>query len=234
MFNIAICDDDLAVCNHVKQILLNYAEKSQLGIDVQVFHSGVSLIKDLKKGNRFNLIYLDIKMKKMNGVDAGLYIRQTLNDYSTEIVFITGTEGYERQLFDVHPLHFISKPIKESVVISDLLLALDRVKNKRVRFNYKKGHEYFNTPLDEIIYFESQGREIIIVTTKGKDKFYGNMTNILKEVPPEQFLLIHRSYLVNISYIDSQNYSEVTMTNGVVLYISSSKRKEIRSILTNK
>ena len=86
---IAICDDDKKICTQIESTLLEYAEKFMQNIEVLVFFSGEDLIEYMNKGNIFQLIYLDIEMKKMNGVDVGKYIRKILKDYATEIVYIS-------------------------------------------------------------------------------------------------------------------------------------------------
>ena len=86
---IAICDDDKNICTQIENTLLEYSEKSMQKIEVLVFFSGEDLIGYINNGNLFQLIYLDIEMKKMNGVDVGKYIRKILKDYATEIVYIS-------------------------------------------------------------------------------------------------------------------------------------------------
>ena len=139
---IAICDDDKKICTQIENTLLEYAEKSMQNVEVLVFFSGEDLIEYMNKGNLFQLIYLDIEMKKMNGVDVGKYIRKILKDYATEIVYISGHNGYDRQLFDVQPLHFIEKPILSDIVIQDFELALERIGKKTLYFHLKYQSEF--------------------------------------------------------------------------------------------
>ncbi|MEF9922754.1 MAG: LytTR family DNA-binding domain-containing protein, partial [Anaerovoracaceae bacterium] len=73
-------------------------------------------------------------------------------------------------------------------------------------------------------------RTMRIVTTSGDDTFYGNMEDVSLEVSKYQFLQIHRSYLVNYNHIHQMRYTEVVMSNGDVIMISRSKRKEIRNL----
>ena len=230
MVKIAICDDDVEICSLIENILIKYAALNALRIEAHIFYSGETLLKRLKDGDKFDLIYLDIEMKGINGVEAGLQIRKVMKDYTTEIVYISGKDGYDRQLFDVHPLHFISKPIKETLVIEDLLIAMVRREKHSGNFHYKKGQNSYIIPACDIIYFEGQDRKIKIVTTKGEDSFYGNLEDIERDVAEYRFILIHRSYLINYQHVAIRRYSEVVMSSGAILPISRSKQKELRNL----
>lgn len=230
MINIAICDDDKAVCSQIENILLEYSNSICLKIEVSVFFSGETLLEFLHQGNSFELLFLDIELGKINGVEVGRQIRTVLKNRCSEIVYISGSDGYDRQLFDVQPLHFIPKPIKAAVVIDDLKLALERSGRTGGFFKYQKGYDAHKIPIGEIIYFEGLNREIKMVTVTGEDCFYGNLEDILINVSKYQFLQIHRSYLINYNHVKTLRYSEVIMSNDVSLPISRAKRQEFRNL----
>lgn len=230
MIYIAICDDDNAICSQIENIILDYSAKNFLKVDLSIFNNGESLMKIFNHENFFDLIFLDIELKNMNGIEVGRQIRKVLKNYSTEIVYISGKDEYDRQLFDVQPLHFIPKPIKSSIVIEDLKLAIERTKKLGGFFKYQKGYDTHKIPISEIIYFESLNREIRIVFVNGEDSFYGKMEDIVLRVTRFQFLQIHRSYLINYNHVSILRYSEVVMSNGATLPISRSKRQEFRNL----
>jgi DNA-binding LytR/AlgR family response regulator len=231
MFRIGICDDEYTISSQVENILLKYAKLNYLEIDIEVFSSGEEMCKFIEEEHGFDLIYLDIEMKLMSGIEVGKKIRRTLQDHKTDIVYISGKDGYDRQLFDVQPLHFIPKPIKPEVVIEDLNLAMLRAEILNNMFTYKKGTETYRIPVKDIIYFESNDKEIKIVTLNNEDNFYGKIQDVYETVAKYQFVKIHRSYIVNYLHATLFKYDEVIMTNGVQLPISQAKRKEVRDYL---
>ena len=234
MLNIAICDDDKAVCSQIENILLEYSNKTCLKIKVSVFFSGESLLDFINHGNSFDLIFLDIELGQINGVEVGKQLRNVFKNFSSEIVYISGNDGYDRQLFDVQPLHFIPKPIKASVVIDDLKLASERTGRTGGFFKYQKGYDTYKIPINEIIYFESLNREIKIVTINSVDYFYGSLEDVTLNMSKHQFLQIHRSYLINYNHANILRYSEVVMTNGETLPISRTKRQKFRNLQINE
>lgn len=230
MFRIAICDDEQAIGSQIEKILLLYSKRACLEVDITVFYSGEELYKYIESGHGFDLIYLDIEMELMNGLEVGKRIRNTMKDHKTEIVFISGKDGYDRQLFAVQPLHFIPKPINPKMVIEDLNLAMLRADKLEGIFTYKKTIETHKVPIKDIIYFESMDRELRIVTINSEDIFYGTIQQIFESVAKYQFIKIHRSYIVNYIHIAIFKYDEVTMSNGIRLPISQSRKKEVREI----
>ena len=230
MIYVAICDDDKNICDQVKNALSEYANNSLLKMSLNVFNSGADLVKCLTSGNSFDLIYLDIKMSTVNGIEVSRQIRTGLNDHRTDIVYISGSDGYDRQLFDFQPLLFIAKPIKETELIKALLLSLECSKKPSEVFQYKKGHDCHKVSVADIIYFESLAREIRIVTVKSEDFFYDKLENVKSRVSQFGFLHIHRSYLVNYNHATILKWDCFVMSNGAIIPISRAKRKELREL----
>lgn len=230
MFRIAICDDEQIIGSQIESILLDYSKKTHLDLEVIVFYSGEELYKYMELGHAFDLIYLDIEMEPMNGLKVGKKIRNTMLDYRIDIVYISGKDSYDRQLFDVQPLHFIPKPIEANMVIKDLNLAMLRANKLGGTFRYNKANESYKIPIKDIIYFESFGRETKIVTINDEEIFYGTMEQVFETVGKYQFIKIHRSYIVNYKHISIFKYEEVIMSNGTKIPISQLRRKEVREI----
>lgn len=230
MFRIAICDDDKIISSYIEKIILKYSKRTHLEVDISVFFEGEELYRYMELGHGFDLIYLDIEMKSMNGLEVGNKIRNIMQDHKTEIVYISGKDHYDRQLFAVQPLHFISKPIHPKKIIEVLKLAMLRANKLGGIFVYRKKTETYKVPIKDILYFESINREIRIITTNSEDNFYGSIQEIFEEVARYQFIRIHRSYLVNYNHISIFKYDEVIMSNDISLPISQSRRKEVREI----
>lgn len=232
MLRIAICDDEKVICTQIEKILLEYSKLNFLEVDIEVFLSGEELCRYIEEKHGFDLIYLDIEMNIMNGIEVGKKIRKQLKDYKTEIVYVSGKDSYDRQLFDLQPLNFISKPIKSNKVIENLNLAISRAEKLNDTFTYKKRTEVYKIPIKDIIYFECIDKQIKIITINHIDIFYGKIKDIFKNVVSHQFIKIHRSYIINYMHTTVFKYDEVTMSNSVSLPISQSKRKEVKQIIS--
>lgn len=225
MFRIAICDDVAQVCHHIEKILLAYAKEEQLLLDIEVFYDGAELSKFIKENHGFDLIYLDIEMKELSGLDVSKEIREIMSDLRTEIVFISGTTQYDRLLFDVQPLHFISKPIDAELVIHVLNLAMRKAGITCRVFTFKIGKETVRINTNDILYFESHNRQVTLVTTVKKYTYYAAMRNLMPQLPGF-FCRIHNSYIINLHQAAVFQKNCVTMANGDKLPVSDNYRKD--------
>lgn len=230
MFKIAICDDEQRICSEIEEILLTFQREPYSGIDIEVFYSGENLYKYIKNEHVFDLIFLGIKLNGLNGIEIGRMIREKMDDYITKIVYISGEDYYNRKLFDVQPLLFLSKPLNHQKVIKALRLAMKLSNKFDWVFTYKRAYEVFRIPIKDIIYFESLDRKIKLVSTNKEDFFYGTINDVLQRVVKYQFIQIHRSYIINYAHTRLFRYDEVIMSNSAILPISQSRRKEVREI----
>ena len=233
MFYITICDDNKTICAEIENILIDNSKKSSQTFTIEVFYHGEHLLNYLQNGNFFDLIFLDIELGKINGLEIAQWIRKEMHNYRTEIVFISGKEGFDRQLFEFQPLHLIPKPIDAAQIISDLQLALFRSNKLNKQFLYKKNFQQYRVPISEILYFQSFNRETIMITDQGTEIFYSTLDNIEAQLCHYHFYRIQRSFLINCNRILIIRYAEVVMSNGQVLPISKSKKKEFRNFQLN-
>lgn len=228
MFKIAICDDEPSICSQIDQILIENREIFHFEIDTEVFYSCDRLITYMQDGNYFDLIFLDIEMEGLNGLELGLIIRNELDNQSLQIVYVSGKERYLKDLFDVRPMHFLSKPIEKKCLLEDVRLAMRLNRRFNDVFCYKKSWKTYSIPLKEIIYFQSTSREITIITTSGNEIFYGKLSEIYTQLKDYSFIQIHKSFLVNFEHVIEFGYNKIKMSNLNYLPISQSKRKKIR------
>lgn len=230
MFNIAICDDQCAICSELENIILKYQELTMQEIQIEVFYSAEKLSTFMEHDHNFDLIFLDIEMKGLNGLELGRKIREEMDNQITQIVYVSGKDSYFRDLFEVRPMHFLSKPVEPDKVIKDIELAMKLTNRLACLFSYKKGSDTHKLPIKKIIYFQSINREVKIVTTTGEELFYGKLQDVFHQVAKYQFMNIHKSYIINYEYVIKFKYNEVVMSNSVCLPISQLKRKEVRGL----
>ena len=230
MFKIAICDDVPSVCSDLKAMIMDM--KNDLickEITIDTFYSGEALIDNIKEENLYDLIFLDIELGKINGVEIGHIIRKQMEDYVTKIIYISSKDIYDRQLFDVQPLHFLKKPIDSKKVFDDIQLAMKISEKENRNFEFKSFRNTIKVPYRDILYFESRGRKVFLMGTKSNYTFYGNI-NSLEEVLPKFFIHPNRSYFVNYEFVTCFKFEELIMTDGSIIPISRNKRKEIREL----
>ena len=227
VINIAIVDDENKVCSSIERILLKLSGEQGIRVDIDVFYSGEELITEFES-KFFDVIFLDIKLKKLSGIDVSRLIRGTMKNEITQIIYISGNTEYAVEVFDYDPFYFVPKPVTDEQIEKVFLKLIRKLNLKTEAFVYNVGHKSFKVSVKDIIYFENSKREIIIHCVDKEDRFYGSMEGMVSQLSRYGFLLIHKSYLINTVHIRKYTYENVEMSNHVILPIAQSKRKEIR------
>ena len=167
-------------------------------------------------------------MPGKDGVMVGKYIREVLEEENIFLVYISSKENYALQLFQNRPFDFLVKPI-EQMKIYHVLDNIYRISGKNsAGFKFQVQNSTYRILYKDILYFQSAGRKINIVMKKEVRTFYGKLNEIEEKIPENLFLRIHKSYLVNKSYVKEFTYEWVKMLNGDILNISKINRADVR------
>lgn len=227
--NIAICDDEKEICTSIERALSHILERKSIHYETDIFCSGEDLCEHMKK-KRYNLLFLDINLPEMSGIDVGNVIRQKQEDELMQIVFISSEQENIKDLFDVRPLNFLVKPFDEERVEREVNRYIKVTGQDNRMFTYAKNGEVHNIPLENIMYFMNDKRKVRMVAKdeERNAEFYDTLDNIYSQIKGHRFLFIHKSVIVNYEYISSISYKEVKMTDGTTYTISQSRRKDIR------
>lgn len=233
MYRVGICDDAESVCASLEEMVLRFSRDNEVHIETEIWHTGEKLYDHLKDGGEIDILFLDIELYEMSGIEVGGFIRSSLEDRRMQIVYISGKASHALELFQTQPMDFLIKPVTQEQIDRCLRLALKLIVRNNKRFTYRNGKEYFYVSYGEILYFASEGRKVKIITDHGEREFYGKLKEVLKELP-EQFLVIHKSFAVNRERVFRYTYESVEFPDGTVLSISKIYRKQVRELLTRK
>lgn len=228
MIKIAICDDEPKFVGTIQTYLENISNDYHYELDIQTYFSGEFLVKDYQAGETFDLIYLDIEMQGMDGIETAKWIRD--NDYYVLIVYISSHEEYLRQLFESEPFRFLQKPVEFSSFLSVFLQAQKRILQQQNNFYcFKFGKNMIKVLCRDILYFESAGRKVIVHTLHREYTYYDKINNIEEHLKDQRFIRIHKAYLVNMDNVEAFQYERVALTDGTILNISEKNRPHIRN-----
>lgn len=222
---LAIVDD-----NEIEQeIILNtlnaYHKESGISLEIQSFSDGDSFLNAYKSGN-YDLIFMDIFLKNLNGIDIVRKIRQS--DLKVLIVFLTMSSDH---IFEAAPLHFfdyILKPFEYKQifhVLNDARQILPQSKNE-LSFEYRNINVHF--PLSKIQYIYSNNHDVIIHTTIDSQSFRLPFYSITQNLDDPRFLQCNRGILLNMDYIKAMEADYFEMTDHKCFPIKTKGRKQIR------
>ncbi|MGB8454871.1 MAG: LytTR family DNA-binding domain-containing protein [Anaerocolumna sp.] len=229
MLNIVVCDDDIRFTGKFERMLYAIAEQENITADIEVLWNGAELINNICNEKKcYDLIFLDIEMKGMDGLEVARKIREI--DEVALLIYVTNYKSYAIEAYEVQPFQFIVKPVTINFLYKYFKKAYEKIISGAFYFEYKYEKFYCKILVNEIMYFESKKRVIYIhIFEKMVQKFYDKLNNVEERLKNEKvdFWRIHQSYLVNTRYIRRKSYDEIELVNGKILYISEDRRKEV-------
>ena len=218
MLDIAVVDDEKVIREH----LCGLIHKQKLSGCVESYAAGEEL---LASGRRFDIVFLDIQMDGINGIEAARKLREKQDDIV--LIFITGLKEYVFDALDLYAFQYLLKPVdekKSAEVLDRAEREVGRKREKRGLFIKKR-----NMTLDQadILYIESRGKKVEIHTAREKEgiEIYGAMEELEGQLG-EEFYRCHRAYIVNMAYIAEYNCDSIILTNGDKVYLAKKKYGE--------
>ncbi len=227
MIRVAIVDDADIICQTIEEFLISFSKKNGISIEYDSYYSGEEIIHKLNK-SYYDLIFLDIEIGIKSGIDVSKHLRDTLNNETTEIIYVSSHSQYAVDLFDFDPITFLSKPIESEKLVKAFAKFLKRLKINEEIFAFKNGREPIRVPLKDILYFESSDHKIVLHTTTDQYAFYDKMERLVALLEKQKFLYVHKSFLVNSKHIQKFEYEAITVDDGTEIPIAQSRRKIIR------
>lgn len=214
---IAICDDEELIREQVKNLVV----KQQPDASVNLYSTGEELLAENKS---FDMVFLDIQMDGMNGIEAARKLRE--RNAQTIVIFITGMREYVFEAFDVHAFQYLLKPIMEEK-FREVFLQAEAEAGRREKYVekllwIKNGKRKLPLKQDDIFYIENRAKKLEIHTREGVVETYAPMKDAEAQLK-DSFFRCHRGYLVNMAYITEYDYGSITLTNGDVIYMAREK-----------
>lgn len=230
-YKIGICDDELVTCTDLENIILGYYSNNLYQVEVYVWNSGEKCCEDMRHGNKVNILFLDIELPGMNGVDTGKYIRETMNDQATKIIYISSKTNYAMELFQIHPYDFLVKPYTKEKVYSLLEKVMNTEKLDRLQYSYRVNGNTYRVDYGDIINFMSSNKMIEIHLVNGEKKIFRGKLKTETATLPKMFVKIGQSDVINMKYLKECHYDYVVMRDNTRISISQKYRSEFREKL---
>lgn len=219
---IAICDD-----NRIDlEILQQYCKKYNPGYEISLFDNGADLLETFQKKS-FDIVFLDIEMCGLNGIEVGQSLVSKTN--SPVIIFTTCSIDYAIRGYGI-AVKYLTKPVLYEDFITAMAVALEYTAPKKLSI-CDKGTQMLLL-VNDILYLEMFQHHIVIhLVNKDNIEIRGTLSEFIEELPANKFAQPHKSYLVNLDYIDKLNKQEIIMTNGDLIPIGRSKCSSFQECL---
>jgi two-component system LytT family response regulator len=241
-----LIDDEQPARDVVKYYLRDFEEIEVIGEFSDGF-SGLKAIQELKP----DLVFLDVQMPKLTGLEL-----LDLLDQPPMIIFSTAYDQYAIKAFEMNAIDYLLKPYSKERFAQALQKAINQIGSSQPaagqvqklvktleeapeylqRIAVKSRHKVSVIPIEEIIYLEAEGDYVMLHTKDARHLKEKTMKYFETHLDPELFIRIHRSYIVNvrfidkIEYYDKENYA-VLMKQGARLRASTTGYKILKQAL---
>ncbi len=231
---IGICDDDIKSCEELYKIIEQCKIKIRLNVDITIYYSGEKLLKDLSMGQYFDIIFLDIQLKNIDGLNVAFHIRQNLKHHSTHIYYVTAYKQDARKMLRTRAMDILPKPVKMKDVYDALQMSTDLMKiqdSKEKFFEYQIQSTCYKIPIKEIAYFQKYIDKVIIITKSDRREFYSTIENIYKELKDYDFVCPDRSFLVNFLCVEYFSTKEIKLIGmSEVIPVARSRYANLKAL----
>lgn len=217
MISVAIVDDEKII----REQLRGWIEKRQQECVIDSYVTGEALVRS---GKHYDIVFLDIQMEGINGIDTAKELRQKHEDFI--LVFITGAKEYVFDAFEVSAFHYLLKPLEEQKVLTVYERAVLEVRKQRKRKEepifIKTRNRNITLEQKNVLYIESRAKKVEIHTKTEVVEAYGAISELQKQLS-DSFYRCHRGYLVNMAFVSEYSNDSIVLNNGEVVILAKEK-----------
>lgn len=226
---IAICDDEEVIRKKLKMIVERYVLKKGIFVTTEEFSSGEDF---LTSNNEYEIIFLDISMRGMDGIQVGKAIRE--RDKEVVIIYVTAFLDFSLEGYKVNAFRYLLK--NEKSIEADMHECLEAVLehlNKKTEFQtfaFREGKKKLE--LNSIVYVESRLHtlEFHLIGNNKEEKIYTInevLNHMERQLQSKYFLRVHQSYMVNMNYIRKIQQDKIILKTQKEIPVSRSKKKTV-------
>ena len=228
---ILICDDEQRFCAEVRRVVEEWkAAKGIESVFVDDYNSSEDLLEDIKNRPPYDLAFLDIQFPgEMNGLELAKLIRAGNEQIS--IVFISNYEEYAVDGYTVNALRFLYKPAKDDQIRECLDIAWHQYQLTMGSFvMVESKQQLIRLPYKSIRFVESRAHYLEIHLTDSEESsviIRRKLPEFLPELASQMFVQCHRSYVVNLMYVQKIAKPAITLTDGTYVPVHMKYRENV-------
>ena len=227
MYKAAICEDEAIFSAEHEQICRDIFTRLNIEYHISVFESSADFWAAFSKGERYDLMLLDIMMDETTGMELARKIRGSGDDAA--IIFITSNPGHVWQGYDVNALHYLMKPLDRGVL--ERLIASDYARRfQSDSLAVKAGTQTLRIPAADIVCLETSGKRVTVTLENRTLECSGKLSELLGQLPKEQFVRCHVAYAVNVRKVKELTRTDAITLNGRKVPVSRTYSKDVQKV----
>lgn len=226
MFQIGICEDDLAQQSYLEKCIMKWADLRKQKVLIYKYTSGEQFLFAYEEKSDFDLLVLDIQLEKMNGMELARKIRQA--NKAVKIVFHTGLTEYAIEGYEVGAVRYLLKPLKQEV-LENLLdnLWQEIKKEQEENFLFMQSSQTYRVPYSQIVYVEANGHYLSLMTEEKHYEWKASFSSVTQEFESHDFFLLKRGLYVNLMFVNRITKTDCILESGEQLPVSKNRYKAL-------
>jgi len=229
---IALCDDNPSELNKINDRINAFllGENLNNSSEIHPFLSADDLLRYTEQHGRFDLLFLDIVMPGMNGIELAKELRS--KDRKSMIVFLTTSSEYAVSSYQVDAFYYLLKPYSSSDINSLLKKIFNKLESeKSTSIVVKESGKLTKIEIHNIQFLESikhmiyfHLRDFSIISCYGTINEFSDLL-----LSDERFVRCHKSFIINMNFVKSLSSSYFIMQDKVIIPISRQSFKQIKN-----
>ncbi len=227
---VAICDDSRIDQEYVSGLLRSFAEATGRDIEIHSFLSAEEFLFRYAEEKDFQILVLDIEMGKMNGVELAGKLRKDNQDL--QILFVTGFPDFMAEGYEVDAIHYLLKPVTQESFFRAMEKAAGRLKQTQPVLLLQENGEMMRIALNDIYFVEVFSHSCVLHITDGNVECRTAISRLENELG-NQFIRVHRAFLVNMEHMKKITKTEILLENGEKIPLARRKYSEVNLAFIN-
>ncbi|HMR49052.1 MAG TPA: LytTR family DNA-binding domain-containing protein [Arachnia sp.] len=229
MFRVAVVDDERESRELILNYLARYAREQGVQISTEEFADGSELVASYRP--RFDILFLDVDMKNLDGLSSARIIRE--KDPAVVVIFITNMAQFAVKGYEVDALSYLVKPVFYFAFCQEVGRAIKRLErnlDEHVLLNI--GGELIRVDLGEVTHIESVKHHLLIHTLSERIQITGTLKDMASRLENYGFVRTNSFLMVNLRHVVGFRNQVSTLTGGLELPVSRSRKKPFLEALT--
>lgn len=216
---ILICDDERDYVLSLSKYIKEYMNRRCISCNITLSSDPVEIFRN---GEVYDLAFLDIQMEYIDGISLAKELKS--RNSKLALFFVTNFNEYQDEAMDLRAFRYFDKPLNVVRLYAGLDKAMEYIDGAYVDVFLSGDGVQRRIVVDDIMYITREGRKTSVVKSNEKIISKEGFDELCERLPNSFFYHVHKSFFVNLHYVQRYTYSELILTDGTRISIASRKQ----------